>query len=229
MSSFFEKLTPQTTPNSAPQLAHMMTNKQEASEYETDSEVAPKGRELIDKLSKIPGGTKSSKDYEAICRDIIDYIFGRDLRDGRSQKRTSEGGDIFDLIYRVSPKHPFWITLTRDFRARVILFECKNYTDPIDPVQVFTTERYLSASALRPICFVLSRKPVNKNAIMAASGAMRESGKLLVFLSDDDLGKMLLAKDAQIEKGGSLEYMEENDPAEILDQIIYDFIAGIPR
>lgn len=58
---------------------------------------------------------------------------------------------------------------------------------------------------------------------------MRETGKLLVFLSDVDVEQMLDAKDAQLKEGGSAQEMEDNDPTEVLDQAVYDFIAGIPR
>lgn len=195
----------------------------------SDPQPEPPGEALITSLTALSPGKKDAKAYETICKDIIDYLFGDDLRDVRSQKRTADGLNIYDLIYRVSPKHPFWVTLTRDFRARVVLFECKNYGKPISAMQVFTTERYLSASALRPVCFVLSRKPAHTHAVQAASGAMRESGKLLVFLSDDDLIKMLRAKDAQLKEGGTVAEMQANDPTEILDQTIYDFVAGLAR
>ncbi len=195
----------------------------------SDPQPEPPGEALIASLTALPPGKKDAKAYETICKDIIDYLFGDDLRDVRSQKRTADGLNIYDLIYRVSPKHPFWVTLTRDFRARVVLFECKNYGKPIGAMQVFTTERYLSASALRPVCFVLSRKPARPHAVQAASGAMRESGKLLVFLSDDDFIKMLRAKDAQLKEGGTVAEMQANDPTEILDQTIYDFVAGMAR
>ena len=190
---------------------------------------AAKGELLKAKLKVIIPGRRNAKDYEEVCKDIVEYLFGDDLRDVRSQKRTTDGVNIYDLIYRVRPMHRFWTTLTRDFRARVVLFECKNYGKPIGAAQVFTTERYLSASALRPICFVLTRKPAHPHAAQAASGAMRETGKLLVFLSDVDVERMLDAKDAQLKEGGSAQEMEDNDPTEVLDQAVYDFIAGIPR
>jgi len=189
----------------------------------------PQGDMLINKLQSIDAGKAHAKRYEEACRDIIAYLFGDDLRDGRSQKRTSDGLNVYDLVYRVNPRHPFWITLTRDFRARVVLFECKNYGKPIRPEQVFTTERYLSLNAMRAVCFVLSRKPVHKHAVHAAYGAMRDSGKLLVFLSDVDLIEMIRAKDAQVRNGGTDDERLENDPTEVLDQRIYEFIAGMPR
>ena len=96
----------------------------------------------------------------------------------------------------------FWETLTRDFRARVVVFECKNYSEPLGPLEVYTTERYMSLGALRPICFVLSRKPVHAHAELAAFGAMRKfGGKLLIFLSDEDLVAMLRMRAAQLRDG----------------------------
>lgn len=187
------------------------------------------GQGLIDRLKAVPPGKKGAKAYEAVCRDIITYLFGDDLLDGRSQMQTMDGMNVYDLVYRVSPQKPFWSTLTRDFRARVVLFECKNYTKPISAMQVFTTERYLSAGVLRPICFVLSRKGAHSHAVQATFGAMRDSQKLLVILSDEDLEEMLKMRDAQLSLGGTDAEQLKNDPTEILDQRIYDFIAGIPR
>ncbi len=200
-----------------------------AAEELPDPPAALQGEALKGRLLAVKRGKPQAKDYEKICQDIIAYIFGDDLRDGRSQKRTEDGLNIYDLIYRVNPKHPFWITLTRDFRARAILFECKNYNKAIGPPQVFMTERYLSTNALRPICFVLTRLSPNQHAKEAAFGAMRDSGKLLVFLSDDDLVQMIDAKDTQISMGGNEAERLENDPTEVLDQKIYDFIAAMPR
>lgn len=201
--------------------------------FSVDPEVKPPprivGEDLITALAGVKSGKGHAQAFERVCREIIEYLFGDDLRDGRSQRRTDDDLNIYDLIYRVRPKHPFWVTLTRDFRARVVLFECKNYGETIGAMQVFTTERYLSASALRPICFVLTRKGAHPHAVQAAFGAMRESGKLLVFLSDNDLVQMLRAKDAQLKDGGSDQEMAANDPTELLDQKIYDFISTMPR
>lgn len=228
---FFERLDEERQPEqtSAPEAAPIDMDEAVHDGERYDPLTEPPGEALIANLTALPPGKKDAKAYETICRDIIEYLFGDDLRDVRSQKRTADNLNVYDLVYRVSPKHPFWVTLTRDFRARVVLFECKNYGKPIGAMQVFTTERYLSASALRPVCFVLSRKAAHPHAVQAASGAMRESGKLLVFLSDDDLVKMLKAKDAQLREGGSTAEMQANDPTEILDQTIYDFVAGLAR
>lgn len=195
-----------------------------------EPEPAPtEGEALIGRLRATQTGKNHAKAYEEICRDILSYVFGNDLLDRRSQKRTSDSLNVYDLIYRVAPHNAFWSTLTRDFRARVVMFECKNYTHPIRAMQIFTTERYLSTNVLRPICFILTRKAPHRHAVEAAFGAMRDAQKLLVVLSDEDLIAMIKAKDVQRMEGGTIIDRLQNDPTEILDQRIYDFIAGIPR
>lgn len=200
-------------------------------EFQTKETGTSRGEELISQLEKIKPGKPDAKNYELICQDIVKYLFGEYLIDARSQARTEDGLNFYDIIYRVNrmKPHPFWEALTRDFRARVVLFECKNYTKPITPIQVFTTERYLSIVALRSICFLLSRKAPQKNAALAASGAMRESGKLLIFLNDKDIKSMLRVRDAQLRDGPDSENWNSNDPTVLLDQKIYEFLSGLPR
>ncbi len=186
------------------------------------------GEAFIARLAATPFGQPGAKEYERICIEIIDYLFGNYLVDARPQSRTEDGLDIFDVVYRVRPAHSFWDTLTRDFRARVIMFEFKNYTSPVGSKQVYTTERYMSASAMRPICFLVSRLPAHDHAELAAFGAMRETGKLLIFLSDKDLVMMLRFRDAEmaaLRAGGTV----GEDPSVVLDQKIYQFLATMAR
>lgn len=189
----------------------------------------PEGPDLIQRLQAIAPGKGSAGDYELLCQEIIQYLFGDWLLDPRRQQRTEDGLNILDIVYRVDPRHHFWATLTRDFRARVVVFECKNYTDPITPMQVFTTERYMSVNALRPLCFMLTRKAPHTHAELAAFGALRESGKLLIMLNDEDLMQMIKIRDAQLLEESGTAAWDQNDPTIILDQKIYDFVARCPR
>lgn len=188
-----------------------------------------RGQELLARLKATKPGKDGAKAYEAVCLHIIDYLFAPYLLDPRPQSRTEDDLNVMDIVYRVSPRHPFWSTLTRDFRARVIVFECKNYSKPIGPMQVYTTDRYMSVAALRSVCFLLSRKAPHPHAELAASGAMRDMGKLIVFLSDVDLAKMIAVRRAQIKDLADGGDPLENDPTIILDEKIYSFIARLPR
>jgi hypothetical protein len=186
------------------------------------------GEDLIRRLQQTPRGKTGAKAYEAVCLDIIEYLFGDHLVDAQPQHRSEDGLNIMDVVYRVRTVNGFWKTLTRDFRARVIMFEFKNYTDGVGPQQVYTTERYMSVSAMRPICFLVTRSEPHEHAELAAFGAMRESGKLLVFLSDDDLITMLRFRDAEV-RAVAEDRKIENEPSILLDQKIYKFLSTMAR
>lgn len=196
-------------------------------QYQTEQ---PRGDQLAAKLKATARGNKGAKSYEDIVREIIQYLFGMHLLDPRPQNRLEGGLSVLDVVFRVSPGHPFWDTLTRDFRARVIVFECKNYNNPIKPAQLYSTERYISIGALRPICFIVSRLRPHTHTELAAAGAMREGGKLFVFLDDGDLCEMLRIRDAQLRLASESRHLDlANDPTVILDQKIYDFLGRLPR
>lgn len=137
------QLSPPAVVTTPPPTMEFMRSDQEPS----DPQPEPPGEALIASLTALPPGKKDAKAYETICKDIIDYLFGDDLRDVRSQKRTADGLNIYDLIYRVSPKHPFWVTLTRDFRARVVLLSAK------------TTANQLVQCRFSPQNAILARAP----------------------------------------------------------------------
>ncbi|MBX3579778.1 MAG: hypothetical protein KF723_21450 [Rhizobiaceae bacterium] len=188
--------------------------------------------ELSNRLQQTPTGRRGAKAYEQLVQEIVEYLFGDYLVDPRPQNRTEEGLDIFDIVYRVRPGHPFWDTLTRDFRTRAIVFECKNYDAPISPAQIYSTERYISITALRSVCLLFTRKKPSENAELAAFGAMREGGKLFVLLHDKHLTQMLAIRDAQLaDRGGQVHPSADfgNDPTEVIDQVIYDFLSRIGR
>lgn len=186
------------------------------------------GQLLINKLEATPAGIKGAKAYEKICIEIVAYLFGEFLLDARPQSRTEDGLNVMDVVYRVKQEHNFWQTLTRDFKSRVIIFEFKNYSDRIGPQQIYTTERYLSTSAMRSVCFLVSRQAPQLNAELAAFGALRESGKLLVFLDDDDLKTMLRFRDAELVALWAGRTVED-DASVVLDQKIYQFLATMGR
>ncbi|HWY97901.1 MAG TPA: hypothetical protein VNY36_02340 [Bacteroidia bacterium] len=102
---------------------------------------------------------------------------------------------IFDLVCRIGSQHNFWVDLSKDFHTRYIIFEFKNYTNNIKQGQIYTTEKYLFTTALRSVGFIISRIGPDRNAQVAAKGALRESGKLIVNLTDSDLCEMLTLKD----------------------------------
>lgn len=155
--------------------------------------------------------------YEDLCKDVFIKLFDPHLYGFEKQAKTTDGGNRYDFICRIRPGNHFWDGLRQDFRTKAILFECKNYTDAIGPDQVYSTERYLFSGALRTVCIIVARLGANEAAIRAAQGAMRESGKLLILLSNRDLIEMLKLS------------TQDGGPEEFLDKRIWDFIISLPR
>ncbi|BCG88448.1 hypothetical protein MesoLj113c_45580 [Mesorhizobium sp. 113-3-9] len=179
-----------------------------------DSESDMLRRQLSDHFAN---NDLSPSAYETLCMSVFIKLFDPYLYGFQKQAETSDGGNRYDFICRIQPGNPFWDGIRQDFRTKAILFECKNYGERIGPDQVYSTERYLFSGALRTVCILISRFGANEGAIRAAQGAMRESGKLLILLSNLDLIEML--------KLSSQEGAAEN----FLDKRIWDFIVSLPR
>ncbi|WP_038490995.1 hypothetical protein [Collimonas arenae] len=101
--------------------------------------------------------------------------------------------------------------------SRYILFEFKNYREKIKQGQILTTEKYLLEKGLRKVAIVLSRRGADENAFKMTQGAMRESGKLILVLDDDQVCNLLESR----QRG--------DDPSDLLFDMADKFLLGLPR
>lgn len=176
------------------------------------------GLALISRLeAHISENTLSPNEYEELCQETFAYVFDPDLYGFKKQAETFDGANRYDFICRIRGGNEFWDSIRRDFKTRAILFECKNYNDRITADQVYSTERYLFNGALRTVCFLISRLGPNDGCLRAAQGAMRESGKLILLLSNVDLISLIERK------------TEYEGPEDFLDEKIWDFVISLPR
>lgn len=159
----------------------------------------------------------TSSEYEDLCQRIFTYVFDPTLYGFKKQARTYDGANRYDFICRIKSGQPFWDTLRADFHTKALLFECKNYDEKITADQVYSTERYLFSGALRTVCFLISRLGPDEGCIRAAQGAMRESGKLILLLSNLDLIELIKLKP------------DDDGPEDYLDEKIWNFIISLPR
>ena len=99
-----------------------------------------------------------------------------------------------------------------------IVFEFKNYQKEIGQEEIYTTEKYLYEKALRKVAIIISRNGANQHAFQAARGTLRETGKLILCLSDNALLDMVDIK----ERG-------EQEPAEYLGTILDDVLMHLEK
>ena len=178
------------------------------------------GKILAEKMSQIPAGREGGAAYkfEAICKDALSLLFGKDLLGWRAQSEIDKGFQRVDFIARLQPvQSAFWATLANDFRTRYVVFEFKNYSNPITQDQIYTTEKYLFTSALRSVAIVVSKNGMSKSAERAIQGALREQGKLILCISGKEFETMLLGFD------------QGDDPDEILIKKRDELLMGIGR
>lgn len=151
----------------------------------------------IDMLRDIPSGNPSFSKYEDLCIDILKYLFGDQLSLWKKQTKASADLFRFDLICKIKndTELEFWNILKRFYDTLYVVFEFKNYTDPITQSEIYTTERYLYAKALRRVAIMITRKGLDTNAEIAQRGVLRENGKLIICLSDIDIIQMIQMKE----------------------------------
>lgn len=155
---------------------------------DTAAELPPlgAGSALAKQLAALPPGKKdgAAQKFEKLCEEALRLLFAKDFVGWRSQSEIEQGFQRVDVIARLQPTHSaFWATIAADFRTRYVVFEFKNYTDPITQDQVYTTEKYLFTSALRSVAIIIAKNGVSKSAERAMHGALREQGKLILCLS----------------------------------------------
>lgn len=72
-------------------------------------------------------------------------------------------------------------------------------------------------AAMRGVAILISRKGATKGAISAMAGSLRESGKIILSLSDVEICDMLHAKD------------NGDDPTEILAEKLDELLTTVER
>ena len=80
-----------------------------------------------------------------------------------------------------------------------MVIEFKNHAQKLQQNIVFITEKYLFNPALRNVAIIISRKGFSKAASAAAISCLKEHGKLIMDITDQDLIEMLHKKDQGME------------------------------
>lgn len=139
-------------------------------------------------LSKIEVGRDDSIKYEKFCENFIKNIFSDYIVNSKSQVCNNSDLYRFDIIAPLKTNlKSFWKLIYDKYNSNFILFECKNYTDKIGQNEIYLTERYLYDNALRNVAIMFTRKGINHHGEIARQGVLKEHGKLILVLDDEDV------------------------------------------
>lgn len=186
----------------------------EASSHEG---AAQRGARLANELSAIEPGRADASLFEQKCTEALRYLFERDLVGWHEQHATEDGLHRRDLVCRILPHAEVWQLMLTDLKSRYVVFEFKNYSEPITQSEVITTERYLYPDALRRLAIIISPKGCSDSATKVMQGAMREHGKLLISLTVKEMVVLLTGKD------------QGSDPNTFLFARVDAFLLGLGR
>ena len=147
---------------------------------------------LIKEIEWCEAGKSLARTYEVLCVKLLENIFSEDLALWREQQKSNKDLYRFDLLCRIKDgnQKTFWSIIERYFNSKYVVFEFKNYSDPITQKEIYTTEKYLYSKALRSVGILISAHGYDENAFWAAKGCLRENGKLIVLLETKDLIEM---------------------------------------
>lgn len=152
--------------------------------------------QLMKRIEEWDTQKEDSIDYEKLCFEALKMLFSDDLALWNEQKYSNDGLFRFDLICKIKNgnEKEFWKMAEEYFKSKYIVFEFKNYNGQITQKEIFTTEKYLYAKALRGVAIIISSNGADKHAEKVIRSVLREEGKLIISLSNLDVLEMLKKK-----------------------------------
>ena len=181
-------------------------------------EIVNIGEDLIKQLENCKTGKGNDKQYERICEKCILYLFNDCLNIGIPQEITNDKFYRIDYVSKIKDGAVgFWGDIVRFYNTRYIVFEFKNYKKHIIQNNLYVTEKYLYSTALRNVAIIISRIGLGNRETQIAAGILKEHGKLILGISDEDLIEMIKKK----QKGES--------PSEILQDKMDKFLLELTK
>ena len=177
-------------------------------------------RDLKKNMQSWQGGKQTNAAaYEKLCTRTLMRIFADDLTLWREQAKSNSDLFRFDLICKIKRDNhkDFWEMAERYFSSKYIIFEFKNYSGKVTQKEVYTTVRYLYTKAMRGIAIIISPNGMDDNGGKACRGVLRDEGKLILSLTNDDLLEMLRMKE------------DGEDPADFLSDKLDELLIDLEK
>lgn len=167
---------------------------------------------LVERLNASSPGKekKAASEYEDICTEIVQFLFGNAFTQNSKQHKTNDELFRMDLLCGIKGTSAFWKLIIEHYNTRFVVFEFKNYSEILPQNLVYITEKYLFNAALRNVAIIVSRKGFSENAKIAALGCLKECGKLIIDITNNDLVEMLHKKADDEEPSDYLFWKLEN-------------------
>ena len=167
--------------------------------------------ELIRELRRLPTG--DGKAYEGVVKRILEFCFHDEFSPFaiKEQVKTLNEKRIRDFIIdNRNSKMQFWKDLKWVRKVEKILFDAKNYKNPVEYREISDMLRYLKNEAFGNFIVIISRHGIKDFEEVIEDYSDKK--QVALFLSDDDLVKMINLK------------IEGESPTYLIEDRYYDFL-----
>lgn len=175
--------------------------------------------DFIKRLDTCPPGTAGWRIFEDLCVEILDYLFTPAITLHSTQTRTYSGIQRRDAVYSNRnitpsglPMTKNWHHLYEELKARLILFEFKNYdTSEITQDEINQTRNYMSKPMGNLAILIANKKPTDHAHRHRNTVFTQDNGKVILLMTKDELKEMLAIR----ERG--------EDPSDLILDMLEDF------
>lgn len=174
----------------------------------------PRLETLREELLSCAFGKEYFAQYEQIGTQALTWLFSHTLGPAREQTSTKDGVQRRDVVYRNLQGTPFFRRVASRFEADFLIVDFKNYAKPIGAAVIESVAKYAN-KALGRFLLLLSRKGAASGGRRAQERIFRDSGAVVLVLSDEQLLEMVARK----ERGENPEDVLED----ILDELLLRF------
>lgn len=175
------------------------------------------GLSLISKLDDIQTEIQETSIYEEVCLEILQYLFSENLHGWHNQYKSEDELSRYDTVCRILNGNKFWEFLKNDFNTRYIIFDYKSKSSKLNQDPIYIAEKSMHKTALRNVCIMISQKGPNENAIKATHEILKDTGKLIIHLTTEDLKEMINLK------------VSGSEPTEYLFDLLDSFLLTMPK
>ena len=170
------------------------------------------GEKLKKELHDLDCGHQKWREYEELVVGIFQYLFVSSLGIPIIQKYTSDGLERRDILFQNISDDFFWRRIREKHDGEFILVECKNYCKKIGKKEVRDASQYLRKKSIGRFGLIASRKFPSKSAIKERKQEFRENDKLILFVDDETLNKMIDKK------------IQNEEPVDVLNDLRAEFL-----
>ncbi|WP_095498391.1 hypothetical protein [Paraferrimonas haliotis] len=176
--------------------------------------VSSKTYTMKEKLFNCSPGVDDAYRYENIVEEAFNYVFDGVLKKAIRQSETRDKKQRRDGVYKILSDDGIWSRVKNKYKSDFLIVDYKNYSSEVNSETVFSVSKYAN-EAIGQFIIIVSRKGISENAIDAQYRMLRNSGIVVLVLSDNDLFKLLELKEETTQT-----------PSSVLDDKLDELLLG---